>query len=38
VVFVGEVEDDRVAAAAADVRDRLAIPVRHLALGAAPVA
>jgi hypothetical protein len=38
VVFVGEVEDDRVAGAAADVRDRLSIPVRHLALGAAPVA
>jgi hypothetical protein len=37
VVFVGEVEDDRVAGAAADVRDRLSIPVRHLALGAAPV-
>jgi hypothetical protein len=38
VMFVGEIEDDRVAGAAADVRDRLAIPVRHLALGAAPVA
>jgi hypothetical protein len=38
VVFVGEIEDDRVAGAAADVRDRLSIPVRHLALGAAPVA
>jgi hypothetical protein len=37
VVFVGEVEDDRVAGAAADVRDRLSILVRHLALGAAPV-
>jgi hypothetical protein len=38
VVFVGEVEDDRLAEAAADVRARSAIPVRHLALGAAPLA
>ena len=33
LLFVGEVDDERVAAAAADVRGRLAIPVRHLALG-----
>jgi hypothetical protein len=38
LVFVGEIEDERIAEAAADVRDRLAIPVRRLALGPTPVA
>jgi hypothetical protein len=38
LVFVGEIDDERVADAAANVRDRLPIPVRRLALGAAPVA
>jgi len=37
VVFVGEIEDDRITEAAADVGGRLAIPVRRLALGPAPV-
>ena len=32
------VDDERRAAAAADVRRRLALPVRHVALGGAPVA
>jgi hypothetical protein len=37
VMFVGEIDDDRLATAAVDVRRRLTIPVRHLALGPAPV-
>jgi hypothetical protein len=37
LLLVGDADDDRLAAAAADVRRRLAIPVRHVALGGAPV-
>jgi hypothetical protein len=37
LVFVSEIDDDRAARAAEDVRRRSRIPVRHLALGPAPV-
>ncbi len=37
LVFVSEVEDERAHRAAEDVRARASIPVRHLALGPAPV-
>ncbi len=37
LVFVSEVEDERAHRAAEDVRARISIPVRHLALGPAPV-
>jgi hypothetical protein len=38
LVFVSEIDDAGAQAAAEDVRDRSRIPVRHLALGPAPVA
>jgi hypothetical protein len=37
ILFVTELDDERAERAAADVRDRASVPLRHVALGPAPV-